>query len=81
MVNLVMSYLKNGTEVRIMTARVSGSKGDRDVEEARKHIEDWTEKVFGVRLKVTNEKDFGMIALYDDRAIRVEFNTGRLLNE
>lgn len=41
-----------------------------------KPIEDWTEKHFGQRLRVTCMKDFKMIELWDDRAVAVEINTG-----
>jgi hypothetical protein len=67
-------YLQDGIEVRIFTARADGGL---DLEEVTNAIQDWTEKHIGRRLAVTNRKDFGMIRLYDDRAIQVEFNTGR----
>lgn len=40
---------------------------------------DWTEKHIGVRLPATNVKGFGMIAIFDDRAIGVVQNTGELV--
>ena len=79
MVNRVKRWLKAGLEVRIMTARVNRIEG-WDYEAARRAIGDWTEKVFGVRLQVTNEKDFHMVELWDDRAVRVEADTGRKLS-
>lgn len=78
MLNRVKGWLDEGKNVKIMTARVGRSTG-RDVPAARSHIQDWTEKHLGVRLEVTNEKDMGMIALYDDRAIQVIENTGVLV--
>jgi hypothetical protein len=42
----------------------------------REAIEAWCEKHLGQRLAVTCTKDFGMVALWDDRAVRVRMNTG-----
>ena len=36
-------------------------------------------KHIGQELEVTCTKDFGMIELWDDRAIRVEKNTGKII--
>lgn len=74
MVVLVQRLLFNGSEVRVFTARVSNDPDGLQ----RKAIEDWTEKHIGVRLEVTNVKDYGMLYLLDDRAISVEKNTGRV---
>lgn len=41
-------------------------------------IEDWCLKHLGQKLEITNVKDFGMIELWDDRAIQVVPNTGEL---
>ena len=77
MVERIKNWLRCGIEVRIFTARVNAAgRQDVPVEVGRSSIEDYTELLFGVRLKVTNEKDFGMIELWDDRAIRVRANTG-----
>jgi hypothetical protein len=83
----VSAWLDEGQDVRIFTARVDGgtvalSMGNpagsdfRDIEYVTKIIQDWTEKHFGVRLPVTNTKDYGMIELWDDRAVQVVPNTG-----
>lgn len=71
MVERVKQWLKNGYEVRIMTARAKDATPE-DIEV----IKNWSESVFGIRLPVTNEKDMAMVALYDDRAIQVLKNTG-----
>jgi hypothetical protein len=74
--------------VKIFTARVDGgevalSMGNKegehfkDVERMKQLIRDWCQKHIGVRLEVTNKKDYGMIALWDDRAVRVIPNTGQ----
>ena len=77
MVNRVKDWISCGTEVKIFTARVSGE----DAIAARHAIEKWCERHIGVVLRVTNEKDYAMIALYDDRAVQVEENTGILVGQ
>lgn len=79
MVKRIKKHLDDGYEVRIMTARMNVIPG-WDHERSRKAIEQWTKRVFGKALRVTNEKDFEMIFLYDDRAVAVEPDTGRLLS-
>lgn len=82
MAAMVKAWLKAGQAVKIFTARVAGH-GVPDLKggtvDAITPIEKWCEKHIGVRLPVTNIKDFGMITLYDDRAVQVEVNTGRLI--
>lgn len=86
MMERVKRWLAAGIEVRIVTARVGKAEPGRvsdtpeKIEEIRRIIEDWCEKHIGVRLKVTNEKDYAMLELWDDRAVRVETNTGRILS-
>lgn len=78
MVNRVKAWLAAGEDVRIFTARVSGSRnGGVTPEESRMLIEVWCKTVFGRILPITCIKDFKMKALWDDRAIQVEKNTGR----
>ncbi len=87
MVDMVKAWMANGFEVRIFTARVGCCGGtssiatddDRFADHQRRLIENWCITVFGVPLKVTATKDFQMIALYDDRCVPVETNTGRIL--
>ena len=92
MADRVRKWLEQGREVRIFTARVDGgeaalSMGEpagekfRDIERVRSIIQDWTEKHFGVRLPVTNQKDFGTIELWDDRCVQVQPNTGQTILE
>ena len=71
MVARVKKWLGEGTEVRIFTARAYRAD---DAEIAA--IQDWVEKHIGYRLAVTCTKDYGMIELWDDRAIRVRTNHG-----
>ena len=80
MVRRVKVWLAQGREVRIMTARVSACASPEERAEAAKEVQDWTEKHIGVRLPVTCEKDYGMVELWDDRAVQVEINTGRRMD-
>jgi len=75
MVDRVKNWLANGIEVRIFTARVT-EDGYRNIELVRSAIQDWCEIHLGQRLKVTNIKDYGLIKLWDDRAVGVIPNTG-----
>lgn len=70
MMERVRQWLAGGVEVRIMTARAS-------VDEQHRIIADWCEENGLPRLRVTDRKDFAMRELWDDRAVRVEMNTGR----
>jgi hypothetical protein len=74
MLERVKAWLDDGIEVRIFTARVSHPTRRR---EASRVIGDWCERHGLPRLRITNAKDFDMIELWDDRAVRVETNSGR----
>lgn len=87
MVERVKRWIAEGRDVRIFTARVDGGTvalsmgveaGEhfRDVERVRATIEAWCLEHIGAVLPVTNVKDYGMVELWDDRAIRVRINTG-----
>ena len=75
----IKRWLAKGIEVRIVTARAASNSRNRvkDIE----LIGNWTEMYFGKRLAVTAEKDFNMIALWDDRAVAVEPNLGLTLHD
>lgn len=75
MCDRVRSWLSQGQEVRIFTARVYGMTGDKLIE-VLEPINAFCEREFGKALPVTCTKDFGMIALWDDRAVQVIPNTG-----
>lgn len=66
----VRDWVASGITVKIMTARAA------DPDEA-KAVQDWCELHGLPRLEVTDRKDYGMIELWDDRAVSVEKNTGR----
>lgn len=85
----VERWIKQGHDVRIFTARMDGGRvaiamGDpnglyyRDRDAVRAPIQAYTKHHFGIALPVTNEKDYGMRVLFDDRAVRVGFNTGEI---
>lgn len=75
MVERVLALLYQGWEVRIFTARVSDDPNGT----ALGHIQRWCEKHLGVKLPVTCIKDYNMVLFYDDRAVQVEPNTGKIL--
>ena len=92
MVQRVKQWLAEGKTVKIFTARVwaptfnPSSPDDEQAEQvrriqealtARSAIEAWCEKHIGQVLEVTNVKDYGMLTLYDDRAVQVIANTGQ----
>lgn len=79
MADRVRQWLEEGWTVKIVTARVSIP--DPEQTQARQVIQDWSEKHFGIRLEVTCCKDFGMVELWDDRCVKVEMNTGRVLSK
>jgi hypothetical protein len=55
------------------------SKPGAEAAEAADAIEAWCLLNVGQVLPITHEKDFGMIELWDDRAVTVEENTGRVI--
>jgi hypothetical protein len=78
MVDKVKELLGRNVECRIVTARVAEPNMDErfKIEQA---IHRWCITHIGVALPITNAKDYGMWCLYDDRAVAVEKNTGRIL--
>lgn len=94
MVERVKGWLKEGKDVRIFTARVWPlGTIDQDLVEnlenkrvyeaivARETVEKWCTQVFGQKLPITCTKDFGMVELWDDRAVSVIPNTGMSIHE
>lgn len=65
MVKRVRKWLDEGRDVRLFTAR-----------KPHPAIRRWMVEHLGVALPITNVKDHHMQALYDDRAVQVERNTG-----
>jgi len=77
MVERVRRWLEDGKDVRIFTARAYGRAPDDAVIQG---IRAWAQNHIGFPLQVTCQKDYGMAELWDDRAIRVEANTGKVLS-
>jgi hypothetical protein len=79
MVERVKRWLEQGKTVKIFTARMHGHGMPLiggGVEDVRTPIENWCREHIGRVLEITNVKDFGMVELWDDRAVQVESNTG-----
>ncbi len=88
MLRLVKEFLDEGREVRIMTARVGhlftkhptqSQKDDAQMQELL--VQMWCRTHLGVVLPVTAVKDYDMCCLFDDRAITVGKNTGKILTK
>lgn len=77
MVARIQMWLQLGWEVRVVTARVSSGLPKEYRDKQQKLICAWTEEHVGTMLLATSEKDYNMLELWDDRAWRVERNTGR----
>ena len=70
MVDRVNEWLADGKQVKIFTARAPHPA-----------IRKFCMENFGKVLPITNKKDPGMIALWDDRAVSVERNKGEAFSE
>ena len=90
MINRVKQWLAEGHKVVIFTARVAldptfysaESKSHADsafVSKQYRIISDWCSRYIGVILPITAQKDVRFTDFYDDRAWRVERNTGRII--
>lgn len=75
MVQRVRDWLSQGRQVKIFTARIAVPPDELPL--VIEPIHKWLEAQGLPRLEVTNVKDFGMIELWDDRAVQVIPNTGR----
>jgi hypothetical protein len=79
MVWRIQDWLDQGKVVKIMTARVGfHPRRSLSIEDTTKNIQDWCEENIreGWRPEVTNQKDYAMLELWDDRAVRVVRNFG-----
>jgi hypothetical protein len=80
MVERVKKWLAEGRNIRIFTARIAVTDYAGDTFEAvdrqRKLIEEWSLENLGTTLPITATKDYGMIELWDDRAVQLVPNTG-----
>ncbi|WP_406706992.1 hypothetical protein [Sodalis sp.] len=71
MMQRIRRWLSEGRDVRIFTARAATADGVRAVQ-------NWLRTQGLPALTVTNMKDSEMLQLWDDRAIRVVKNTGKV---
>ncbi len=79
MVNRVKGWLKDGKDVRIVTARVSADEafgGKESADGNREHIKAWCLTWLNRELPITCSKDGHMIELWDDRCVQVMTNLG-----
>jgi len=78
MVQRVRQWLRDGYEVRIFTARIA-HKDPVKRQAVIDAIQEWCVTHIGVKLEVTNVKDFNMVQMYDDKAVQVIKNTGWII--
>jgi hypothetical protein len=81
MVQRVKAWLKEGIEVIIFTARVHPVHGEESIAKAEQAIKDFCVKVFGRELEITCLKDPRFDEIWDDKAVRVEQDTGLISNQ
>lgn len=80
MLRRVKRWLQEKKEVRIFTARIAPVGRDPEqVQAALWNIQHWCREHIGVVLPVTCQKDHNMTELWDDRAVQVEKNTGKVI--
>jgi hypothetical protein len=77
MLERVKRWIAEGREVRIFTARVDNANGDAFT--ARRAIEAYCQEHVGEVLPITNQKDYRMVEMWDDRCVQVIPNTGRTI--
>lgn len=95
MVRRVQQWIRDGEEVRIFTARCyplyfvpssyspAWTPGDYEQLIAKLAIEairEWCKTHIGLYLSITCVKDYEMYQIWDDRAVQVEQNTGRRMD-
>lgn len=73
MMKRVVDWIDEGIEIIIFTARADTSSNVP-------YIKDWLTKHGLPDLEVTNRKLSKMVKIYDDRAVQVERNTGKILS-
>ena len=74
MIEFVTSLLAQGKKIKIFTARAK----NRDI---IPYIHKWLKENDLPEFEITNEKDFGMIMLYDDRCNQVITNSGEIVKK
>lgn len=82
MVKTLHYWLAQGIPCKIFTARVAPVKGrEHQLPDIHKAIREWCLEHIGQELEITATKDMSMLFLYDDRAVQVEPNTGRIIGK
>lgn len=83
MVDRVKMWIAQGRIVKVFTARVGKQDGSPSfpasleaITRIERAIRSWTATHIGTALDVTCAKDYGMVELWDDRAVRVLVNLG-----
>ena len=79
MLDRVKGWLAGEIEVRILTARACSDNPVREV--ALPAIKAWCVKHIGQELPITAEKTYETLELWDDRAVQIEANTGKRIDE
>lgn len=75
-----LTVVINDGDLAALRASVSGAPGRvAQALDAVEAIQHWSRRHLGEVLPVTCVKDYGMIELYDDRAVQVRPNTGELV--
>ena len=83
MVKRVKIWLREGREVRIVTARAARPSFHIftyrifNYRAEKTQIEQWCLAHIGQVLQIQAHKDYSMIELWDDRAVQVQMNTGK----
>lgn len=77
MVERVKRWLAEGRKVKIFTARVSGYPTPEDLAPVVGAIVTFLHRSGLPTLDITCVKDYGMVELWDDRAVQVAANTGQ----
>lgn len=81
MIARVRGWLDKGIVVKIFTARATALHTEVKREDVYAAIRTWCEEHVGQALPITGSKDYGMIAMFDDRAFNVKFNSGEVSND
>lgn len=78
MVERIKTWLAAGKDVRIFTARAypGGRITPEELDLVLDSISTWCVRHIGKALPITYYKDYGMVELWDDRAVQVIPNTG-----
>jgi hypothetical protein len=76
MIARVKNWIQLGYNVVIFTARVGSSASSQEATEQRTAVTAWLVEHLGRGLEVTATKSMDWVEIWDDRAVRVEKNTG-----